>query len=707
MGISEACEALRHYGHDYGRVCEFKAYISPASDTELSQSTRLASDLRQNGVALSLHHPNNNSPSSYAGAKESVMLSDILVFVLDYGAGSSTTIILVTNDHSSLGYPLSLLRNRNCQVVVLSTREMAGQPRYVERLDAIWNTREIQPAPRRSSSPRLPQAARVIQSPHQNRVRSNSRGQTGFALPALLRGTPQLMPASTARNQSPRQPATKRSNSLAFHGEDHIPTLDLNFTMNRYGPSSPRTSPPRNDVSVYHNGREAQPVAQHLISHQMAPSLSQRSSSQSFQPHQFQPQHSVQASVAPTPPNRSRAGSRIMTQPSSLNLNTDTDTYTDSEPTPHPDPPHETPAPQSPPQSVTAAPESPWSFNSVGSNHHQRLALPAPSISDDESHSTITRNGGRVSPSISTQSTNLWLHSESMGMHGGETTYIDMPHGESPLSLGLPTSLAFDPSTASEKTARPEPHAFTFRPPPNLNTAAAPANVSRVGTVEQTDEHRPFGSATNMNFGNPSVHSASTRYDPAGSVMEVRSSSPASTICSSVHRTHDSLPRSLNPVVESFRSSVFPALWIAIRHARTPHPHSQLPQPLDPSFLLPHARLIHRSRYPIPIDRRIFRFRIHNPAYPASCTSVAPSQRPKSESPEPPGASALTAPPCAFSAVELLGVGSQRRHQPEQRKSPNPPIRRCAEHPRCWWSWGGWKRHGFRDECGRNRWWCR
>ncbi|KAF8311761.1 hypothetical protein DL93DRAFT_2082964 [Clavulina sp. PMI_390] len=288
MGISEACEALRLYGHDYGRVCEFRAYISPASDTELSQSTRLASDLRQNGVSLSLHHPSNNSPGSSAGAKELVMISDILVFVLDYGTiGGTPTIILVTNDHSTLAYPLSLLRNRNCQVVVLSTRDMSGQPRYVRRLDAVWSMRgEILPPPPqigRISSPRLPHLSRAITNPQQqSRARSHSRSQANYAAvtnmnassaPALLRGPPQFMPAAgnaasmsveTLESTRHYPLAHRQSNSLTFNGEDNIPSFSLVPTnhnhqhqhqstspqLRSFGLTSPKISPPRIDTNV-------------------------------------------------------------------------------------------------------------------------------------------------------------------------------------------------------------------------------------------------------------------------------------------------------------------------------------------------------------------------------------------------------------------------------------------------------------------------
>lgn len=476
MGISEACEALRHYGHDYGRVCEFKAYISPASDTELSQSTRLASDLRQNGVALSLHHPNNSASSVSAGPKELVLLSDILVFVLDYGNAGTLTAVLVTNDYSSLGYPLSLLRNRNCQIVVLSTRDALGQPRYVRRLDAVWSSRgEIQQAPPRPVTPRLPQASRVIQSPQQTRVRSHSRAQSSFAsLPSILRGTPQLAPLA-----SPRQHVPRRSGSISFTADENIPSMSLSPPMKGLNLSSPKSSPPKPDGLMNHvNGRD--PL--HLPSNTQAPHP--QSTQQAQQAQQTQPAQPARPVQPPPQQSRSRANSRPPTRRS-----------------------------QSPPGTITATPSSPWSLSAIGP-----LNLPnpaAPSISDIDSQSTITKTG-LGSPSISTQSTNLWLHGAISGGGTSAPSYVEVPRPESPTSLGLPSSLAFGDSAPSDRTARPEPHAFSFRPPPGN------PNVFRVGTVEQVDEHRPF--ASSLGLSSVSMQPASARYEPASVATEVRRS---------------------------------------------------------------------------------------------------------------------------------------------------------------------------------------
>lgn len=478
MGISEACEALRQYGHDYGRVCEFKAYISPASDTELSQSTRLASDLRQNGVALSLHHPNNNTSSASAGPKELVLLSDILVFVLDHGNGGTLTVVLVTNDYSSLGYPLSLLRNRNCQVAVLSTRDALGQPRYVRRLDAVWSSRgEIQQVPPRPVTPRLPQASRVIQSPQQTRVRSHSRAQSSFAsLPSILRGTPQLPPLA-----SPRQRVPRRSGSLSLTADESIPAMSLSPQAKGLNLSSPKSgSSKSNGLTNHVNGRDLPHPPPNAQGTQVQPSQHAQEAPQA------QP---AQPAQPPPPPqqSRSRANSRPPTQPR-----------------------------QSPPGTVTATPSSPWTFHSVGS-----INLPnptAPSISDVDSQSTITKTGFG-SPSISTQSTNLWLHSTGAGTSA--PSYVEIPRPESPTSLGLPSSLAFENSALSDRTARPEPYAFSFRPPPGN------PNVFRVGgTVEQLDEHRPF--ASSLGLSTASIQPASARYEPANVNTEVRENNPAS-----------------------------------------------------------------------------------------------------------------------------------------------------------------------------------
>lgn len=477
MGISEACEALRHYGHDYGRVCEFKAYISPASDTELSQSTRLASDLRQNGVALSLHHPNTSASSVSVGPKELVLLSDIFVFVLDYGNAPTLTIVLVSNDYPSLGYPLSLLRNRNCQVVVLSTRDALGQPRYVRRLDVVWSSRgEIQQVPPRPVTPRLPQASRVIQSPQQTRVRSHSRTQSSFAgLPSILRGTPQLAPLA-----SPRQHVPRRSGSLSFTADGSVPPMSLSPPVKGFNLSSPKHSPPESDGLVNHvNGRDPLYTSANGQAPQFQPSQQAQQAQQAQLPQPPPPP------PPPPPPRQSRSRSR---------------SRSNSRPP--------TQSRQSPPGTVTATPSSPWTLSAIGS-----LNLPnpaAPSISDVESQSTITRTG-LGSPSISTQSTNLWLHSTGGG--ASAPSYVEIPRPESPTSLGLPSSLAFGNSVQSDRTARPEPHAFSFRPPPGN------PNVFRVGTMEQVDEHRPF--ASSLGLSTASIQPASARYEPANVNTEV------------------------------------------------------------------------------------------------------------------------------------------------------------------------------------------
>ena len=70
---------------------------------------------------------------------------------------------------------------------------------------------------------------------------------------------------------------------------------------------------------------------------------------------------------------------------------------------------------------------------------------------------------GLGSLSISTPSTNLWLHSTGGG--ASAPSYVKIPHPELPTSLGLPSSLTFGDSMTLDRTARPDPHAFTFRPP--------------------------------------------------------------------------------------------------------------------------------------------------------------------------------------------------------------------------------------------------
>jgi hypothetical protein len=50
-------------------------------------------------------------------------------------------VVLVSNDYVSLGYPLSLLRNRLCEVVVLSPGDPPHAPKYVQSLDLIWDVR--------------------------------------------------------------------------------------------------------------------------------------------------------------------------------------------------------------------------------------------------------------------------------------------------------------------------------------------------------------------------------------------------------------------------------------------------------------------------------------------------------------------------------------------------------------------------------------
>lgn len=424
------------------------------------------------------------------------MLSDLLVYVMDYGPGGSMTIVLVTNDYGTFGYPLSLLRNRNCHVVVLSTREVLGQPRYVRRLDAIWNhrgEREIQAPPPRPPSPRLPQTSRVIQSP-QNRLRSQSRSFSQShmpSFPALLRGTPQIAPVAVAvasphQYTSPRHHLAHRSGSIGFTSEDAIPPMNLKSpSMKGFSLSSPSNSPPKLDIITNHAVVRAQPQTQHAPQHQHQPQYQPQTQTQ-YQPPQS---YKIQAPPLPTPPPQPQS------QPQSRPPN--------SRPPTQP--------PVSPPGTITATqtPTSPWSFTS-----HRGMNLPppaAPSISDVETQSTITR--GVRSPSISTQSTNLWLHSTGTGGDDRQSV-VDMGRAESPLSLGLPSSLAFESASAS--TARPEPHAFSFRAPPSN------PNVFKVGTMEQTDEHRPFASSLGFNSG--SVQSAPSQYPQSGisSSTEVR-----------------------------------------------------------------------------------------------------------------------------------------------------------------------------------------
>ncbi|KAF9517023.1 hypothetical protein BS47DRAFT_593827 [Hydnum rufescens UP504] len=136
MSIGDACEALRNFGVVRGELCEFKAYISPASDSELSQATRLSTDLQQHGVSLSLHRPPGPGPS---GTKEYVLITDLMIFILDHGLDAC--VVLVSNDYISLGYPLSLLRNRLCMIIILSPGDLAHAPKYVQSLDTIWDVR--------------------------------------------------------------------------------------------------------------------------------------------------------------------------------------------------------------------------------------------------------------------------------------------------------------------------------------------------------------------------------------------------------------------------------------------------------------------------------------------------------------------------------------------------------------------------------------
>ena len=142
---------MRAFGVKHGELCEFKAYISPASESELSQATiRLAGDLQQCGVTLSLHKP---AGSGVGGRKEYIQISDMMVFVLDHG--SMATIILVSNEHN-LGYPISLLRNRLFEVIVLCPGEFDHYtPKHMRSLDAVWEARDdgaVTPVPSRPAS---------------------------------------------------------------------------------------------------------------------------------------------------------------------------------------------------------------------------------------------------------------------------------------------------------------------------------------------------------------------------------------------------------------------------------------------------------------------------------------------------------------------------------------------------------------------------